>query len=237
MGNTDLISRKALLERMKRVTFRGIPLIAQEGVQFACKTMEVVVNGTPAVEPVITGETSDGYHTFNELYHHRAVLFSVIVKAFPEKAWKSRQHSDGSMFEGMFIVGIDTLDGPATYHYHLDPYWDMFACREIDRAPEWDGHTAAQAIERIRKLDPVRHGWWIQEYELVQSVEDWSEQPYVKCSECGHKEWGVDLNDYTDIENLPDYCQGCGAKMDQEPENQYAYADNDTAQYADNPTV
>ena len=28
----------------------------------------------------INGETSDGYHTFNELYHHRAVLFSVIVR-------------------------------------------------------------------------------------------------------------------------------------------------------------
>lgn len=27
-------------------------------------------------EPV-TGSTSDGYHTFDELYHHRAVLFSV----------------------------------------------------------------------------------------------------------------------------------------------------------------
>ena len=31
----------------------------------------------------VDGDTSDGYHTFNELYHHRAVLFSVIVKAFP----------------------------------------------------------------------------------------------------------------------------------------------------------
>lgn len=29
-------------------------------------------------EPV-TGSTSDGYHTFDELYHHRAVLFSVIT--------------------------------------------------------------------------------------------------------------------------------------------------------------
>lgn len=35
---------------------------------------------------LINGETSDGYHTFNELYHHRAVLFSVIVKAFSDKA-------------------------------------------------------------------------------------------------------------------------------------------------------
>ena len=32
-------------------------------------------------EPV-TGSTSDGYHTFDELYHHRAVLFSVIVAMF-----------------------------------------------------------------------------------------------------------------------------------------------------------
>ena len=44
-----------------------------------------------AQEP-ITGETSDGYHTFNELYHHRAVLFSVIVANYPDKAWKSKKH-------------------------------------------------------------------------------------------------------------------------------------------------
>lgn len=32
------------------------------------------------IRPVpVTGATSDGYHTFDELYHHRAVLFSVIV--------------------------------------------------------------------------------------------------------------------------------------------------------------
>lgn len=107
---------------------------------------------------LVNGETSDGYHTFNELYHHRAVLFSVIVKAFPDKAWKSQKHHDGSMYDGMFIVGIDTPDGPATYHYDLVPYWDMFRCKEIEFAPEWDGHTAADAIDRIGKLEPVRHG-------------------------------------------------------------------------------
>lgn len=106
----------------------------------------------------IDGDTSDGYHTFNELYHHRAVLFSVIVKAFSDKAWKSLQHHDGTMYDGMFIVGIDTPEGQATYHYDIDPYWDMFECRELERAPEWDGHTPAQAIERIRKLEPVRQG-------------------------------------------------------------------------------
>ena len=100
----------------------------------------------------ITGETSDGYHTFNELYHHRAVLFSVIVANYPDRAWKSKKHHDGTMYNGMFIVGIDTPDGQATYHYDVDPYWDMFECRVLDNAPKWDGHTPAQAIERIGKL-------------------------------------------------------------------------------------
>ena len=112
----------------------------------------------------ITGETSDGYHTFNELYHHRAVLFSVIVANYPDRAWKSKKHHDGTMYDNMFIVGIDTPDGQATYHYDVEPYWDMFKCRVLDNAPEWDGHTPAQAIERIGKMK--------------------AQEPVVRCSEC-----------------------------------------------------
>lgn len=97
-------------------------------------------------------EVSDGYHTFNELYHHRAILFSVICNDRPEMAWKSKLHADGTMFDGMFIAGVETPDGPATYHYDIDPYWDMFNVKELEHAPEWDGHTPAQAIERIGRL-------------------------------------------------------------------------------------
>lgn len=105
------------------------------------------------VEPApVTGSTSDGYHTFDELYHHRAVLFSVIVAMFRGLSWKSLHHHDGTMYDGMFIVGIDTPAGPATYHYDVEPYWDMFPCRVLDRAPEWDGHTPDDAIERIGTL-------------------------------------------------------------------------------------
>ena len=100
----------------------------------------------------ITGETSDGYHTFNELYHHRAVLFSVICRCFPERSWKSRKHHDGTMYPGMFIVGIETDNGQATYHYDIEPYWDMFPVKELEQAPEWDGHTPQEAIERIGKM-------------------------------------------------------------------------------------
>jgi hypothetical protein len=98
------------------------------------------------------GNLSDGYHTFNELYHHRAILFSVICNAMPAKAWKSKLHDTGDMFEGMFIVGIETPEGQATYHYDIDPYWDMFKVKELEKAPKYDGHTPSDAIKRIGNL-------------------------------------------------------------------------------------
>lgn len=98
------------------------------------------------------GNVSDGYHTFNELYHHRAVLFSVICSQFKDLAWKSKKHDDGSMFDNMFIVGINTPEGQATYHYDVDPYWDMFDVKELEYAPKWDGHTPEEAIQRISSL-------------------------------------------------------------------------------------
>lgn len=121
-----------------------------------CKDMEAqavqIAELEQQLSEKITGETSDGYHTFNELYHHRAVLFSVICRCFPERSWKSRKHHDGIMFPGMFIVGIETDNGQATYHYDIGPYWDMFPVKELEQAPEWDGHTPQEAIERIGKM-------------------------------------------------------------------------------------
>lgn len=120
-------------------------------------------------EPTINGETSDGYHTFNELYHHRAVLFSVICNSHLSLAWKSMHHSDGTMFDGMFIVGIQTPKGQATYHYNFNPYWDMFYVKNLEFAPEWDGHTSDDAIKRIASLNrnPSRKYKW-----------DWEDDDY-----------------------------------------------------------
>ena len=116
------------------------------------------------------GNLSDGYHTFNELYHHRAILFSVICNSMPDKAWKSKLHDTGDMFDGMFIVGIETPEGQATYHYDIEPYWDMFKVKELEKAPKWDGHTPQVAIDRIAKLAVdavgVRHGFNVGDFCL-----------------------------------------------------------------------
>lgn len=104
------------------------------------------------------GDFSDGYHTFNELYHQRAVLFAAIVNQNPTISWKSLKHEDGlSCFDSggkWFIVGIDTPMGSYTYHYETDKYWDMFHCRELKTAPHWDGHTEKD-VTRLLSLEDI----------------------------------------------------------------------------------
>ena len=129
------------------------------------------LNETPTLtQPPVTGDTSDGYHTFNELYHHRAVLFSVICNGHPDIAWKSKKHHDGTMYDGMFIVGINTPEGPATYHYDVDPYWGMFRVKELETAPEWDGHTPDEAIRRISTLTQLNDPLTLDELRKIDTV-------------------------------------------------------------------
>lgn len=98
----------------------------------------------------ITGETSDGYHTFNELYYHRMILFAVICNQNKQNAWKSWKHNDNTMFDDYFIVGITTKEGNYSFHYHKD-HWDNFNIKELKLAPEWDGHTSND-ITRLLSL-------------------------------------------------------------------------------------
>lgn len=157
------------------------------------------------------GNLSDGYHTFNELYHHRAILFSVICNIFPDKAWKSKLHDTGDMFDGMFIVGIETPNGQATYHYDIEPYWDMFKVKELERAPKWDGHTPTDAIERIRTLSKeVKHGHWIVAEECKTPLSHGyirTEKTYI-CPFCHYH-----------FRKKMKHCGECGAEMDGKDNN------------------
>lgn len=96
-------------------------------------------------------DISDGYHSYKELYQHRELLFSIICRLFPDKSWKSKYHADGSMDSGWFIVGITTDDGDFTYHYKLED-WDMFPVKELEKAPEYDGHTPKDIVRLLSLL-------------------------------------------------------------------------------------
>lgn len=128
--------------------------ICWENVKKWCYLDELIAQADKAErlqKQLDTGDLSDGYHTFNELYYHRMCLFSIIVKQHKDLAWKSKLHSDGTMFDNYFIVGIDTPNGQATYHCHVD-HWDMFDCVELPNAPEWDRHVADDVLKRLLSL-------------------------------------------------------------------------------------
>lgn len=87
-------------------------------------------------------DLSDGYHSFKDLYKQRLYLSAALVNAYHEKSWKSKLDENGNPWfdGGWFLVCIDTPAGPYSYHYE-NKDWDLFECRELDRAKPFDGHT------------------------------------------------------------------------------------------------
>lgn len=96
-------------------------------------------------------DISDKWHTFDELYYHRMMLFLSIQLAHKDKAWRSKLHDDGTMFDDSFIVGIETPEGQYSYHYDLE-FWDLFKdIKELEKAPKYDGHMPKD-ITRLLSL-------------------------------------------------------------------------------------
>lgn len=108
---------------------------------------------------------SDNYHSMEELYNHRHTLFCALTKVYDNYktplgshvvCWKSKLHSDGTMFEGWFIAGMtvhkmDTTVEYITYHLPIE-WWDKFNIMQYETAPPWDGHTSDDVIERLLRL-------------------------------------------------------------------------------------
>lgn len=123
--------------------------------------------------PTITGSTSDGFHTFDELYEYRMLYNAALFNTWERceewgvrEAWgdaaeaefqttgihKSWRHSDGEpcFGGGWFIVTAQLPTGQISNHYP-EKDWDLFGIPEYERAAEWDGHTASEAALRLRE--------------------------------------------------------------------------------------
>lgn len=103
----------------------------------------------------VTGDTSDGYHTFNELYEHRHLLFMnmlyLVWQQGHRNVWKSLKHSDGSILGDWFIAGINEQAGEQiTYHLPIK-YWSLCPGDIKTAAPEYDGHTSSDVAYRLRR--------------------------------------------------------------------------------------
>lgn len=121
------------------------------------KEINELIQSEKGLNNISVKDISDGHHTFGELYKQKMILFSVICSAYPDLSWKSRRHFDEEndpMFNGCFIVGINTPKGVATYHFKLE-YWDMFDVLEIDNAPKYDFYSPDDVMERIISLKMI----------------------------------------------------------------------------------
>lgn len=118
--------------------------------------------------PCEAGQVSDGYHTFDELYEHRCLLFCALLRQILHlelegvnkiATWKSRKHSDGSAIEGWFLAGVYLPNiGQITYHLP-DRMWPLAeTIQESESAPVWDGHTSQDVIERLKQWVESKRG-------------------------------------------------------------------------------
>lgn len=113
-----------------------------------------------------TNNISDRYHTFGELYEHRITLFIVLCQVYnvlrltsfgtydiDNVPWRSLAHPDGSKWEGWFIMGLGRSAGEQkTYHLPISKWEETGFCETLERAPEYDGHTPQDALERLKRL-------------------------------------------------------------------------------------
>lgn len=134
--------------------------ITIKGPESELMTIDPLVDGQVVITGAESMDASDGYHTFAELYDHRIALFIALARVIAnqklEYVWKSKLHSDGTSYEGWFIMGIGKEKGrQITYHLPVDNFdqWDECSFAEtLDRAPDFDGHTPNDVVSRLYQL-------------------------------------------------------------------------------------
>jgi hypothetical protein len=104
-------------------------------------------------------DTSDGFHTFAELYRYRMLFNALLFNEWASGMWvkygvhKSWLHHDGErpFGGGWFIVMAELPTGQISNHYPAE-HWDLFKIPEHERANSYDGHTPEQAADRMAVL-------------------------------------------------------------------------------------
>lgn len=116
------------------------------------------------------GKVSDGYHTFDEIYEHRCLLWvALLVQANALVELCKNEYGVGWMgqlpefirfkhYEGWFLLGVIAPKvGQMSYHIPMK-LWDDCDFAE-EKEWDFDGHTSADVLERISKAFlPKREG-------------------------------------------------------------------------------
>jgi len=137
--------------------------IPQQITTFIAQVEATAIAATEA--RVVNEDTSDGYHTFKELYEFRllynAHLFNEWAAQGKYDVHKSQRHNDGELCFGRddyFVVVATLPTGQISNHYPMTD-WDLFKCEAVEKAKaQWDGHTSQDVADRLRALFSSKTG-------------------------------------------------------------------------------
>jgi hypothetical protein len=138
----------------KKITVTGSAACRelQEDAAYPERIPSVEFQGSVAMQ------VSDGYHTMDELYNHRITLYIALCKSvrLEKDVWRSKKHSDGELCFGtgmQFVLGIGIVSGEQITYHIPSERWDECDFADTRRmAPEWDKHTSADVLERLKNL-------------------------------------------------------------------------------------
>ena len=92
------------------------------------------------------GQVSDGYHTFDELYEHRNLLFINYCLLRIPASWVKVAED----YPGYFCLYTGTPHGQISYHIP-NKYRYLVEGIIHEKPGVWDGHTSQDVIDRLIK--------------------------------------------------------------------------------------
>lgn len=99
---------------------------------------------------IVDENTSDGYHTFRELYDHRVALFVALMKSHPDISWVTPSRA-----EGWLLAGMNLPTGDITYHLPISVTQSLAGVPVYDHPVPFDGHTSADVVDRLTRWCPL----------------------------------------------------------------------------------
>lgn len=92
---------------------------------------------------IVGNDISDGYHTFDELYEHRVILYLSLCMSKKEKCYYKKD------YEKWFCIYLETDHGQVSYH--VPNKFLGIAEKNFTYSPDhkFDGHTSSDVIARL----------------------------------------------------------------------------------------
>ncbi len=99
-------------------------------------------------EEEINGDTSDGYHTFNELYEHRCLLYLTwLFESNRQVLWVAEHYKGWDLVASNVGMNQISYHIPMKYRKFLEARYPQGKRDSLESV--YDGHTSHDVIQRL----------------------------------------------------------------------------------------